>query len=46
MLRLNQGVAQWVARLAWDEEVAGSSPATLTNDHRASWCYGVCTAGL
>ena len=34
----HQGVAQSVARLAWDEEVAGSSPATLTNDHRASWC--------
>lgn len=30
MTSANQGVAQWVARLAWDEEVAGSSPATLT----------------
>ena len=36
VLRPHQGVAQLVACLAWDEEVAGSRPATLTILPR--WC--------
>ena len=33
-------MAQLVARLAWDEEVAGSSPATLTIGEMPEWLNG------
>ena len=33
-------MAQLVARLAWDEEAAGSSPATLTIGEMPEWLNG------
>ena len=33
-------MAQLVARLAWDEEVAGSNPATLTIGEMPEWLNG------
>ena len=39
----DRGVAQWLARMVWDHEAAGSSPATPTIDRKIE---GQCTWSL